>query len=162
MILRLSKSLLVAAVALYFTLVLLNNLTDYGSNYAFVHHVLWMDSTFPGNHGMGRAIHTRWIHALFYDGIIGWEIVTAVLVWAGSVQLFRAVGQPGAVFHKAKPVAIGGLTVGLLLWLVAFLSIGGEWFLMWQSAIWNGEEAAFRMFVVVALVLLYLVMPEAE
>jgi predicted small integral membrane protein len=52
--------------------------------------------------------------------------------------------------------------VGLLLWLVAFLSIGGEWFLMWQSAIWNGEEAAFRMFVVVALVLLYLVMPEAE
>lgn len=162
MILRLSKSLLVAAVALYCTLVALNNLTDYGSNYAFVHHVLWMDSTFPGNHGLWRAIHPRWLQVLFYDGIIGWEIVTAGLLWAGSVKLFRAVGQPGAVFRKATPLAIGGLTMGLLLWLVGFLSIGGEWFLMWQSAIWNGEEAAFRMFAVTALVLLYLVMPEAE
>jgi predicted small integral membrane protein len=52
--------------------------------------------------------------------------------------------------------------MGMLLWLVAFLSIGGEWFLMWQSATWNGEEAAFRMFAVTALVLLYLVTPEAE
>jgi predicted small integral membrane protein len=162
MILRLSKSLLVAAVALYCTLVVLNNLTDYGSNYAFVHHVLWMDSTFPGNHGLWRAIHPLWMHVLFYDGIIGWEIVTAVLLWAGSVQLLRAVGQPGAVFRKAGPLAIGGLTMGLLLWLVGFLSIGGEWFLMWQSSTWNGEEAAFRMFAVTALVLLYLVMPEAE
>ncbi|HEX3662645.1 MAG TPA: DUF2165 domain-containing protein [Acidobacteriaceae bacterium] len=162
MILRLSKSLLVMAVALYVTLVVVNNLTDYASNYAFVHHVLWMDSTFPGNHGMGRAIHPLWIHALFYDGIIAWEIVTAGLLWAGSVQLLRALGQPPAVFRKARPLAIGGLTAGLLLWLVAFLSVGGEWFLMWQSATWNGEEAAFRMFAGMALVLLYLVMPEGE
>lgn len=160
--LRLSKALLVAAVALYVTLVVVNNLTDYGSNYAFVHHVLWMDSTLPGNHGLWRAIHPLWVHVVFYDGIIGWEIVTAVLLWAGSVQLFRAVRQPGAVFQKARSLAIGGLTVGLLLWLVAFLSVGGEWFLMWQSASWNGEEAAFRMFVVTALVLLYLAMPGAE
>jgi len=34
MILRLSKTLLVAAVALYYTLVVFNNLTDYGSDYA--------------------------------------------------------------------------------------------------------------------------------
>jgi predicted small integral membrane protein len=43
-------------------------------------------------------------------------------------------------------VAIAGLTLGLLLWLVAFIAVGGEWFLMWQSAEWNGEEAAFRIF----------------
>jgi predicted small integral membrane protein len=121
-----------------------------------------MDSTFPGNHGLWRAIHPLWIHALFYDGIIGWEMVTAVLLWVGSVQLLGALGQPAAGFRKAKTLAIGGLTMGMLLWLVAFLSIGGEWFLMWQSAAWNGEEAAFRMFAVTALVLLYLVTPEAE
>jgi predicted small integral membrane protein len=46
------------------------------------------------------------------------------------------------------------LTLSLLLWVVAFLSVGGEWFLMWQSRTWNGEEAAFRMFAVVGLVLL--------
>jgi predicted small integral membrane protein len=54
------------------------------------------------------------------------------------------------------------LTLSLLMWLVAFLAVGGEWFLMWQSQIWNGQEAAFRNFAVVALVLLFLVQPETD
>ena len=162
MILRLSKTLLVAAVAFFYTLVVFNNLTDYGSNYAFVHHVLLMDSTFPGNHGMWRAIHPLWMHAVFYDSIIVWEAATMLLLWAGSVKLVSAARKPGAAFREAKSLAIGGLTVGLLMWFVAFLSIGGEWFLMWQSHTWNGQEEALRMFLAVAAVLLYLVMPEAD
>ncbi|MGC2299898.1 MAG: DUF2165 domain-containing protein [Acidobacteriaceae bacterium] len=162
MILRLSKTLLVAAVALYYTLVVFNNLTDYGSNYAFVHHVLLMDSTFPENHGMWRAIHPLWAHAAFYDTIIAWEAVTMLLLWAGAVELLRTVGRPGGAFQEAKTLAIGGLTVSLLMWFVAFLGVGGEWFLMWQSRTWNGQEEAFRMFVVVGMVFLLLVMPEAE
>lgn len=161
MILRFSKTLLVAAVAFYYTLVVFNNLTDYGSNYAFVHHVLLMDSTFPGNHGMWRAIHPLWIQAAFYDSIIAWEGLTMLLLWTGTAKLLRATGKPAAAFRQAKTVAIGGLTVGLLMWFVAFLTIGGEWFLMWQSPTWNGQEEAFRMFVVVGVVLLYLVTPEA-
>lgn len=150
------------AVALDFTLVVFDNLTDYGSNYAFVHHVLWMDTTFPGNHGLWRAIHPLWVHAVFYDAIIAWEALTMVLLWAGSVRLLRAVGRPGVAFRDAKSLAIAGLTVGLLLWLLAFLTIGADWFLMWQSSVWNGQQEAFRMFSVMALILLYLVMPEAE
>jgi predicted small integral membrane protein len=162
MILRLAKTLLVAAVAFFYTLVVFNNLTDYGSNYAFVHHVLLMDSTFPGNHGMWRAIHPLWMHAAFYDSIICWETVTMLLLWAGSAALLRALGKPGVVFQRAKTLAIIGLTIGLLMWFVAFLSVGGEWFLMWQSPTWNGQEAAFRMFLVVGVVFLLLVMPEAD
>jgi predicted small integral membrane protein len=59
-------------------------------------------------------------------------------------------------------VAIVALTLGCMLWLVAFLTIGAEWFLMWQSATWNGQQAAFRMFVVLGLVLIYISMPEQE
>jgi hypothetical protein len=33
---------------------------------------------------------------------------------------------------------------------------------MWQSHNWNGQEAAFRMFVVVGLVLLLLLQPDTE
>jgi predicted small integral membrane protein len=161
-ILRLSKTLLVAAVALYYTLVVFDNLTDYGSNYAFVHHVLLMDSTFPGNHGLWRAIHPLWVHAAFYDTIIAWEAATMLLLWAGTFELLRAVGRPGGAFQEAKTLAIGGLTVSLLMWFVAFMGVGGEWFLMWQSHNWNGQEEAFRMFVVVGMVFLLLVMPEAE
>lgn len=61
--------------------------------------------------------------------------------------------RPSANFHRAKNVSIAALTLSLLMWLVAFLSIGAEWFLMWQSKTWNGQEAAFRMFTVVALIL---------
>ena len=57
MTLRVAKTLLVLAVAGYYTLVVFDNLTDYDSNYQFVRHVLMMDSTFPGNHGMWRAMN---------------------------------------------------------------------------------------------------------
>jgi predicted small integral membrane protein len=33
---------------------------------------------------------------------------------------------------------------------------------MWQSHTWNGQEPAFRMFAVVALVLLILIQQESE
>jgi len=55
-----------------------------------------------------------------------------------------------------------GLALSLLMWLVAFLSIGGEWFLMWQSKTWNGQEAAFRMFTVIGIVLLLVAQTEGE
>jgi predicted small integral membrane protein len=48
------------------------------------------------------------------------------------------------------------------MWFVAFLSVGGEWILMWQSHTWNGQEEAFRMFLVVGVILLLLVMREGE
>ena len=162
MILRLAKIALVAAVAFFYTLLVFDNLTDYGSNYAFVHHVLLMDSTFPGNHGMGRAIHPLWVHALFYDSIIAWEAITMLLTWIGAWKLLRAMGAPQIDFQRAKSWAVAALSLSLLMWLVAFLTIGGEWFLMWQSHTWNGQDAAFRMFAVVGLVFLSLGMPEAQ
>lgn len=162
MILRLAKTLLVASVAFFYTLLVFDNLIDYSSNYAFVHHVLLMDSTFPGNHGMGRAIHALWLHALFYDTIIGWEALTMALGWIGGWKLLRALAAPQAEFQRAKSWAVAALTVSLLMWFVAFLTVGGEWFLMWQSPVWNGQDAAFRMFAVVGLIFLILVMPEAQ
>jgi predicted small integral membrane protein len=44
MALRVSKAVLVFAIALFYTIVVLNNIIDYGSNYEFVRHVLMMDS----------------------------------------------------------------------------------------------------------------------
>ena len=58
MLTRVAKILLVATIGLYLSIVLLNNLTDYGSNYLVVQHVMAMDTTFPANAGMWRAIHS--------------------------------------------------------------------------------------------------------
>jgi predicted small integral membrane protein len=160
MMLRAVKIALVAAVAFFYTLVVFNNVTDYPSNYQFVHHVLLMDTTFSGNEGMWRAIHPLFLQTTFYDGIILWESVTMLLTWAGVVQLIRAWNRSPRVFQEAKRIAIAALTLGMLLWFVAFITIGGEWFLMWQSKTWNGQEAAFRMFACIGIVLILLIQPE--
>jgi predicted small integral membrane protein len=162
MITRAAKLSLLAGTALFYTLVVFNNLTDFDSNYQFVRHVLSMDTTFPGNHGMWRALLSPAFHVAFYLGIIAWEIATTVLLWWGIVRLLRALRLPAAAFNAAKRLALMALTLSLLMWLVAFLSVGGEWFLMWQSPTWNGQEPAFRMFAVVGLVLLIVMQPEAD
>jgi predicted small integral membrane protein len=162
MILRLTKVALTLSVALYYFLVVFNNLTDYDSNYQFVRHVLSMDTTFAGNRGMWRAMTFSGWHTAFYLGIITWEFFTMVLCGWGARSLVRALRGPSAAFNTAKKSAIAGLALGMLMWLVAFLSVGGEWFLMWQSKTWNGQEAAFRMFAILGLILLLVAQPDAD
>ncbi len=162
MTLRVAKTSLVFAVALFYSFVVFNNLTDYNSNYQFIRHVLMMDSTFPGNRGMWRAMNSPTVHTIFYLSIIAWEFVTMILCWWGGVRLARALRATPAAFHLAKRIAVAALTLSLLMWLVAFLSIGAEWFLMWQSKTWNGQDAAFRMFTVVGITLVFLALPDAE
>ena len=162
MMIRASKCALLVAIGLFYLLVVFNNTTDYDSNYQFVHHVLMMDSTFPGNSGMWRAINPSWVHHAFYDSIIAWEAVTMAMAMWGSLRMARTLRAPAAEFNLAKRVGIAALTLSLLMWLVAFLTVGAEWFLMWQSRTWNGQEAAGRMFNVVGLVLIYVAMPDSD
>jgi predicted small integral membrane protein len=159
---RTAKLLLLSAIALFYTLVVFNNTTDFDSNYQFVRHVLMMDTTLPGNRGMWRALQSPVWHLAFYLSMIAWEIVTAVLCWWGALNLYRALRAPASIFNAAKRVPMTALTLGMLMWLVAFLTVGGEWFLMWQSHAWNGQEAAFRMFAVVGIVLLIVLQPDRE
>jgi predicted small integral membrane protein len=157
-----AKLLLLAGIALYYTLVVWNNTTDFDSNYQFVRHVLSMDTTFAGNKGMWRAMPQPAVHLIFYLSIIAWETITMLLCWLGVYKLSKALRAPEAAFHAAKRIPVIALTLSMLMWLVAFLSVGGEWFLMWQSQTWNGQEAAFRMFVVVGVVFLLIVQPDRE
>jgi predicted small integral membrane protein len=162
MITRLAKSLLLAGIGLFYTLVVFNNLTDFDSDFQLVRHVLAMDSTFPGNHGMYRALSSPIWHLAFYFSIIAWEIATTILLWLGFAKLLKARHLSASKFNAAKRISIIALTLSLLMWLVAFLAVGGEWFLMWQSHDWNGQEAAFRNFAVVGLVLLVLLQPDTD
>ena len=155
MVTRLSKIALVATIGVFLLLVVFNNVTDYGSNYAFVLHVLAMDTTFPGNGELWRAIDSVPVYHAFYASIILWEAAACVLILAGAWKLYRSRSESAAAFNRAKNLAIAGLTLNLLQWLVAFTTVGGEWFLMWQSKSWNGEETAGRMFMIVGITLLF-------
>src|SRR5580658_6521682 len=91
---RWAKILLLATIALFFTLVPFNNTTDFDTNYQFVRHVLAMDTTFPDSHTTWRAIRSPAIHLAFYIGIILWETLSAILGWTGTIALFRARHAP--------------------------------------------------------------------
>ena len=162
MMIRLSKALLVCAIALFASLVAFGNITDYGSNFAFVRHVFMMDTLFPDTTITYRAITSPWLHHAGYIGIITLETLTAVLCWVGGSRLLNSLRLPAATFNRQKKWAIAGLTLGFLTWQVAFMSIGGEWFGMWMSKEWNGVESAFRFFVTILLVLIYLAPNDAE
>jgi predicted small integral membrane protein len=108
---------------------------------------------------MWRAINSPVWHTVLYLSIIAWETVTMILCWLGG---FLMAGALHAGFNQSKRVAISALTLSLLMWFVVFLSVGGEWFLMWQSKTWNGQDEAARMFTVIGIILLFVVQPETE
>jgi predicted small integral membrane protein len=162
MTIRASKALLLFALGFYYTLVVFNNTNDYNSNLNYVRHVLLMDTTYPGNHGMWRSIHSPTVPWLFFVSIVCWEIVTGLLLYLAGFLLVRNLRSSAATFNAAKKLGVVALTLSLLMWLSAFLSVGNEWFLMWQSKEWSGESVAGRMFAIVGIILLYLVLPDVE
>jgi predicted small integral membrane protein len=162
MTIRVSKALLLFALGFYYALVVFKNTNDYNSNLTFVRHVLLMDTTFPGNHGMWRAIHAPTVHFLFFASIVCWEIATGILLWWAGFRLISNLHASPPIFNTAKKLGVIALTMSLLMWLTAFLSVGNEWFLMWQSKEWSGESGADHMFAIAGIILLYLVMPDVE
>ena len=162
MYLRIFKILAVLQVGLFALLVAINNIVDYGSNFMFVQHVLLMDTTFPTNALMGRSIDSPFLHHAFYSMIIAAEFLTGVFCIWGSWVLFGHRSDDISVFNAAKLFANTGLMIGFSLWFTGFMTVGAEWFLMWQSEIWNGQDAAFRFIAIILMVMLFLNMPESE
>jgi predicted small integral membrane protein len=111
---------------------------------------------------MYRAITSPMLQHLGYDLIILLETVTALLCWVGVIAMCRAMRQENAVFARAKRWAIAGLTLGYLTWQVCFMTIGGEWFGMWQSQQWNGTESAFRFFITFLVILIFVTRAETH
>jgi predicted small integral membrane protein len=162
LLLRVVKIAMIAAVALLFSLVAFGNLTDYGTNLAFVDHVLSMDTLFPTTTITWRANHNEIIHRGAYALIIAVEIVAAILCWLGAFALLRVLRARARTFNGAKSFGIAGLAAGFLLYQLGFITIGGEWFGMWMSHEWNGVPSAFRYLMITIAVLILLVLPDGE
>ncbi len=157
---RLAKLLGVAGIALHMSLVAFGNLTDYGSNWAFVQHVLAMDTTFNSPALMWRAITHPAIQTAAYLLIIAAETVGAVLLWWGFATLWRARRADPEGFHAAKSLALFALMWSFSIWMIGFIAIGAEWFAMWQSDTWNGQATATGFATLTGIVLLFLALRE--
>ncbi|MFI7403484.1 DUF2165 domain-containing protein [Streptomyces sp. NPDC049541] len=146
--LHLTAALLTGSVALYIALVAFGNITDFGTNQAFVQHVLAMDTTFKDDDLMWRAITNKGLQNTAYVAIIIWETLAALVLIYGTWLWARRD------YARARSISTYGLLMLLLLFGAGFIAIGGEWFSMWQSKTWNGLEAATRVIVFTGLALL--------
>jgi len=145
-------AVLVACNALYIFLVALGNITDYDTNFAFVQHVLAMDTTnFGAAEGTGldpdvmwRAITDPVVWNIAYIGVIVWESLAALVLIGACIAWLRA-------FVRARSNAPRLMII--ILFFGGFITIGGEWFQMWRSTSWNGLDPAFRNAVLAAITL---------
>jgi predicted small integral membrane protein len=161
-LIRLTKAALITSLAAYALIVSFDNIADYDSNYEFVRHVLSMDTTFPGNALMHRAITDKNVWTAAYALIIAAEGLTGLLLAIGALVLLVRVRAPAVIFNGAKVWAVAGMTLGFGLWFFGFLVVAGEYFAMWQSKVWNGQEAAFRIAMVILGVLIFVSLPDSD
>ena len=159
---RITKIVMVASLALFALLVTFDNLTDYDTNYAFVWHVLSMDTTFPGNALLYRHITSPALWQVGYALIIVGEGLFGIALAVATISLAWRLRSDGVHFNHAKRFVIIGAALGFLVWLFGFMVVGGEWFSMWQSAMWNGQEAAFRFYMTILAVLIFVNQPDGE
>jgi predicted small integral membrane protein len=75
--------------------------------------------------------------------------------------MVKAIPAPAA-FARSKDVAVTGLTMCLVIWLVGVMAIGGEWFGMWMSTQWNGIESAFRFSALILGILMFVTLPDGD
>ncbi len=146
--LSLAAAVLTGTVALYIALVAFGNITDFGTNQAFVQHVLAMDTTFKDDDLMWRAVTGKGLENAAYVAIIVWETLAALVLIAGTWLWARRDDV------RARRVSTYGLLMVVLLFGAGFIGIGGEWFSMWQSKTWNGLDAATRVLVLTGLALI--------
>jgi predicted small integral membrane protein len=159
---RLAKIAVIAALAAFALLVAYNNIVDYDSNYQFVRHVLSMDTIFPDSSLRSRAIDSEAMWRAAYGLIIATEALTGLLLALGAVVLLGRLTAPGKTFNQAKLWAAAGLTVGFCLWFFGFVAIGGEYFAMWQSKLWNGQDASFRIAGAMLAALIFVSLSDGE
>lgn len=133
--LRTAVAVATGIATLYMGLVVLNNVTDFPTNRAFVEHVMAMDTTFRSPNTIWRAVTDPAVTLLVYIAIIAWEALTAVVLGIGFVKGVR--GGDGA-----RSYATVGFLMMMALFGAGFIAVGGEWFQMWQSQRWNGLQPA--------------------
>ena len=90
-----------------------------------------------------RFIDAEWFQVLSYIGIITGETLTGILLAiAGILGLRRSSSCPR--WGGAQKWTYAGGTLGLAVFFLGFMAIGGNWFIMYLNSKFNGLEPAFQ------------------
>jgi predicted small integral membrane protein len=103
-----------------------------------------------------RSMNSEGMHHIMYLFIITWELTITILTIAGIFKMIQKLKSDAAKFNQSKKLLITGISLGVILWFGMFITVGGEWFLMWQSKNWNGQNTAFLLSICFLLFLIHI------
>ena len=142
---RLVASLVVLMTAAYYYLVAFDNITNPQSNWAFIQGVLSGDGV---NEAAGAGFEWHYIdnetfQLVGYITVIACETLTGILLLIGGFTgLFRT--RDDVAWAAAQKWTYFGGFLGLGVFFFGFLTVGGNWFIMYLNEKWNGMEPAFQ------------------
>ena len=83
-----------------------------------------------------------------------------MLIITGVVKMLGSLKADSNEFGRSGALLRTGLFLGVILWFTFFVTIGGEWYLMWQSKTWNGQLTAFLLSICFLLFLIHQGQPD--
>ena len=98
--------------------------------------------------------------AMFAQLLVG--LINGAAYTIGAFMLARVLRASGEAFNQSKYFVHIATALGFLVWFFGFMVVGGEWFSMWQSTQWNGQEAAFRFYVAVLGVGIFIALQDRD
>jgi predicted small integral membrane protein len=153
---RVVTSLCVLMVAAYYLVVGFDNITNptnpNAGNWPFVQGVISGDGV-PADSGFEwRFIDATWFQAIAYIGVMTAETITGFLLLIAGIKGLRASPTCPRWGQAQKWTYAGGI-LGLAVFFLGFMVIGGNWFIMYLNSKWNGLEPAFQNSAMTALML---------
>lgn len=151
--------MLASITGLYYLLVAADNSVDTDTNRRGVAAILSMRDTIHHAGIDWHAITSGTAVWIVYILIVIWEYLIAFVLLAAAVAWWRVVvGRQMRV--TAVRLASMGWTMVVLLFLGGFLTIAGEWFRMWANKDVNASAAALQNFLIAAVGLILVHLPE--
>jgi len=161
---RTAVAALTVITGFYYLFIAVTNCSDTDTNRRAVAHVLAMDTTIHNPNTDWRAITSGAVALTAYILVLIWEYLIAFVMLGASVVWVRDIaGRPGTGRFGADAAAklsSLGWTMAVLLFAGGFLTVGGEWFRMWASKTWNAESAALQNFLLAAIGLILVHLPD--
>jgi predicted small integral membrane protein len=156
---RTALAVLASITGFYYLIVAANNCVDTDTNRRGVAAILSMRDTIHHAGIDSHAITGGTVVWIVYVLIVIWEYLIAFVLLAAAVTWWRVVaGRP--VRDTAVRLASIGWTMVVLLFLGGFLTVAGEWFRMWANKGVDASPAALQNFLVAAVGLILVHLPE--
>jgi len=155
-VLRISKIVMVALVALWALLGAFFNIHDWDGTIGAVSATTSM-ATFPGGADDWRATSNTlvvWIGAILIPLL---KATAGILCLMGASKMWATRAQDAAAFARAKEPALAGCAVAMILLFGGWIVIAETWFELWRSDALRdiALQSAFRYGGMITLIALF-------